>query len=272
MTGSLKAETDRLSARYGRQSRGQATYERGAPVTAKTETRSSIEELTERLLPFAFPRGIRVDARQTGVVTSCLRKAVMQRASDPLPPEISGHGADDLPHIAYLPLIDAGHPDARGDVTGIAILVPTGRPDLASAISTALTSGRPFHLEFAGARLRMRPGDPEAVAARWTGPARTWATITPVVLDRFPGPGREAAEITRTCTRVGLPTPTAVTTHRNPLIPGGADLARNELARREKTLRPYTHAKLEFREPLRGPMLLGAQRYLGMGMLLPITG
>ena len=105
------------------------------------------------MLTFAFPPGIRVDGRRAGVVTACLRKAVMSRIPDPLPPEISGHDAQESPHVAYLPLLDAGYPEATGDLLGVAVLCPPGRDDLSALVSRSLRRGKPFHLEF----LRARP-------------------------------------------------------------------------------------------------------------------
>ncbi|WP_231850086.1 type I-G CRISPR-associated protein Csb2 [Saccharopolyspora erythraea] len=223
--------------------------------------------LAERMVVFGFPSGIRVEAKRSGVVTAMLRKAIMSRMPEPLPPEVSGHNADELTHVAYLAVPDAGGVGARGDITSVAVWTPRGTPNLVSQISAALTTGKPLHLDLPGVRLRLRPQDAEPVTAGLSGPSRSWTTVTPMVLDRYPGKGREAAEIARTCIRSGLPSPIEVTTSRNPFVHGAADLGRSQLPRRDN--RPYTHAKITFAEPATGPVLLGSQRYLGMGLFLP---
>ncbi|GAA4828156.1 hypothetical protein GCM10025787_03050 [Saccharopolyspora rosea] len=55
-----------------------------------------------------------------------------------------------------------------------------------------------------------------------------------------------------------------------PFVKGGARLAPTDLARSEKTPRPFTPAEIRFRKPVYGPLLLGSQRYLGMGLFNPI--
>lgn len=242
----------------------------GARVTAATGKRG-VAELADRMLAFSLPTGIHVAAKRVGVITSCLRKAVMKRTPDPLPPEISGHDAENRQHVAYLPLLDAGFPHSGGDITGVAVLSPPGRTDLAELISSALTTGPAFQLELGDARLRLRAHPMATDLARWAGPSHTWTTVTPMVLDRFPGKGNEAAEIKRACVRAGLPEPVSVRTAHTPFVQGAADLGPRDFPRRETPPRPYTHAELTFATQLQGPILLGSQRYLGMGVFMATT-
>lgn len=222
---------------------------------------------TLRLLTLALPTSLRIAPRSAGALTSVLRKAVMSRLPDPLPPEISGHEAEDSPHVAYLPLLDAGSKQTSGQVVGAGVLTPN-RPELVELLRSSLTDG--FTLNFRGTRLKLRPSSEGHAAldpATWCEPARVWSTVTPIVLDRFSGRNKEPSELARTCVHSGLPEPLAVTTSRAPSVPGAADLRPNDLPRKEK--RPYTHATLEFPAPIAGPLILGAQRYLGMGLFLP---
>jgi CRISPR-associated protein Csb2 len=123
-------------------------------------------------------------------------------------------------------------------------------------------------------------------AARWCGPARQWATVTPIALDRHPGDLRERdgdklaralaeaqASIVDACRRIDLPVP-RVDIHPAAPIAGG-------LKAREfpayppvpgRTRRALTHAVLEFEQPVIGPILLGAGRYQGLGLLCPCDG
>lgn len=228
-------------------------------------------ELSDRLSVFGFPTGIRVEGNRIGAVTNSLRQAVMRRLADPLPPEVSGHDAQDRPHVAYLPLLDLDEPAPRGDVRGVAVLYPPDQADLAGLVHCGLTEGAAFELQFSGASLRLRAEQDAAFGGRaFTGCARTWATATPVVLDHFPGKGNEGAELTRSCRRTGLPDPLEVETARRPFIPGGVTLLRSQFPRAEKSPRPFLHARIRFPEPVAGPVLLGAQRYVGMGLFWPV--
>ncbi len=129
----------------------------------------------------------------------------------------------------------------------------------------------------------------------WCRPARRWMTVTPIALDRFPGnlrgrqPGaRERAEaeaaasIARACVFAGLakePGEVRVTIRLDaPLTgtpaspsgrcrPGSRQFPGYQTGR--GTPRACVHAEIEFAEPVRGPVLVGAGRYLGYGLCLP---
>jgi CRISPR-associated protein Csb2 len=118
----------------------------------------------------------------------------------------------------------------------------------------------------------------------WCGPAHVWYSATPVALDRNPGDLRsreprklakatdEAIEIVcRGCERIDLPTPRYV--EILPAAPwAGAAKARiyppypGDASRTQRVL---THVRIEFGQPVRGPILLGAGRYAGLGLLRP---
>ncbi|MCA1278263.1 type I-U CRISPR-associated protein Csb2 [Saccharopolyspora sp. 7B] len=228
---------------------------------------------TDRLLTFAFPDGISIAPRRAGKIGALLRQAVMSRMPDPLPPEVSGHDADHLQHVAYLPLLDAGRPAATGQITGVGVSVPAGSPDLATLLRDVLRA-RNFHLRLSRTSLPLQEparNDPVLEPSRWTASSLRWSTVTPIVFDRFPGRGGENAELARACVHMGLPEPSRIATARDPFLPGAADLARRDLARQEPRPRPYTHATIEFPIAVTGPLLLGAQRYLGMGLLKPTS-
>jgi CRISPR-associated protein Csb2 len=120
----------------------------------------------------------------------------------------------------------------------------------------------------------------------WTGPAHKWVTATPIALDRNPGElwardplkqERAAAEarevISIACERIGLPRPGEVE-----ILPAaplrGAMKARQFPAfpgRDDRNQRVLVHARLTFDERVNGPVLIGAGRYLGLGLLKPVT-
>jgi CRISPR-associated protein Csb2 len=216
--------------------------------------------------------------------------------------------AAETPHLAVVPLpsITGSHRD--GTLLGIALVLPrkldpaaraavmraiarfekrhgiggTGSTgDAAPAIPLLLGDAGVLVLQRApwGAQL------PEALRpATWLGTARRWASATPIALDRHPGdlhaadPARrhEAREAAVACVReavrrIGLPAPAEVGVLRSRTLPGTAEPRRYPrfpvtLRRPQRVL---VHARLRFDEPVRGPMLVGAGRYQGLGLLLP---
>ncbi len=107
--------------------------------------------------------------------------------------------------------------------------------------------------------------------ATWTRPSKRWASVTPILLDRFPkrkGPTVEDI-LTAACVRAGLPEPTI--SHGPYSVLSGVPAVPQFRLRRKKEERPRwgVHAVLEFPIKIRGPILLGAGRYFGLGLLKP---
>ncbi len=122
-------------------------------------------------------------------------------------------------------------------------------------------------------------------AQRYTACARQWATATPIVLDRFPkekNPEARAKEIDdiirASCANIGLPEPAWVRPAKHSAIQGApaAYPSGKAPAWTGWTLagplqnRVLTHAVIEFAQPVRGPVILGAGRFVGLGLCLPM--
>jgi CRISPR-associated protein Csb2 len=109
-------------------------------------------------------------------------------------------------------------------------------------------------------------------AATWTRPARVWRTVTPILLDRFPkkkGPGVEEI-LAASCRRIGLPDPVGIEHGPYSTVDGVPPVPAFRLQRTgEERARWGVHARLEFATTVRGPMVLGAGRYFGLGFLRP---
>jgi len=220
-----------------------------------------------------IPRGLSVPGEMSGLLALALRKAVMSLVPDPLPATLSGHGADGLTHVAFLPLLDVGHPHARGHAMGVAIALPRddvevdlaiGRALAGESVSVTLPSGIVLDLE----RQDLSRESRLLRSSAWSRPATLWTSVTPIVLDRFPKSGPED-EIARACRALGLPDVVDIVTSRSPLLPGAVHMRRRHLPRRDERPRPLVHARIRFARPVRGPLALGAQRYLGVGLLYP---
>lgn len=148
---------------------------------------------------------------------------------------------------------------------------------------------------------------PALAPSTWCRASTQWASATPVLLDRFPGmleqrhpgrhaerstkrhPGRHAerstkrhscrharahararASITAACRRIGLPDPIEIELHDPPLLPGAVEARRVPSNPAHCLHRVRVHVRLRFEHPVSGPVLLGAGRYRGLGLLQPI--
>ncbi len=245
----------------------------------------------------------------TVAVAAAVRGALLRYAEEPVASVLSGHGAGGGPaqedHLAIVPLPFVGHARATGSILGVALVLPRATPvEARRAVFRAVrawedasrqededTPALPIRLGRAGVleveRVEWAPVPATLRPETWTAPARVWLSATPVALDRNPGDLRSrdrdagakalaqaGAIVASACVRVGLPEPVAV--EILPAAPwAGADKARRFPRFPEnpaKLQRVLTHIRVEFAVPVRGPLLLGAGRYLGLGLMRPEAG
>jgi CRISPR-associated protein Csb2 len=214
-------------------------------------------------------------------LTDALRAAVLCLAGKggaPVPGLLSGHG--DHPHAAYvaLPFVSECREHADGHVLGLAIILPRA-VDSALRRQALRHVAALRHLDVPGAgRLtleRITAAAPSQVNLRpqtWAGPAATWASATPVLLDRFPKKNYPIERvIAHACCFVGLPEPRAVRAGRfSPLRGIGACGGFLTVRHAGDAPRLSRHVTLTFDRPVLGPVLLGAGRYFGLGLLRPL--
>jgi len=260
----------------------------------------------------------------TLALTRALRGAVMTHSGiQPVPAWVSGHYADgsacdnDAGHLACIALPFVGHEHADGHLLSAGLVFPRAvdRRDRGKVLGPLLmdSDGQPRQVELKLGRLgvwtvqkrdwneQRETLQPETWTAHPNG-ATTWASVTPVVLDRFPKTdrvkdragwaGEVAGIIQAACIRIGLPEPRDIdidTTcwhrggsravgKRRPLRGhDGNDAALGDgfpfyPAKGTNASRPQLHVWLKFAEPVVGPVLLGAGRYLGYGLCRPWHG
>jgi CRISPR-associated protein Csb2 len=258
------------------------------------------------------------DIRACALVAKTLRDALLagyQRIGleNEIPEVVSGHAADGTPtrapHLAVIPLAFAGFPYADGHVMGFALIPPADSEILTdSTFRKALRSLSPID-EQRGRRiltLTSKPGTPSGSAfsinlsptfepppgkrsldpALYTGPARVFATVTPIVLDRHlkeKGAARQeeiAAQVVASCRNIGLPEPKAIVVDKHSAVEGAPSAYPSGNSPRwmnwrlppSLVSRQLTHAVIRFAEPVQGPVILGAGRFVGLGLCLPIDG
>lgn len=263
----------------------------------------------------------------TLALTQALRGAVMKHAGvQPPPPWVSGHQANgersesQSGHLACIPLPFVGHEHADGHLLGLGLVFPRSvdRKDRGHVLGALLLqpTGQPRAVELTLGRLGVwtlhksdwseRRGalQPAAWTAQPSG-ATTWASVTPVVLDKFPKADRlsdrrawrdeVAGIIAAACKRIGLPEPERIDIDTTSWHRGGPRaIAKHRRLRGQSVLdqhvdaplgggfpcypakgtrapRLQMHVWLRFAEPVVGPVLLGAGRFLGYGLCKPWT-
>jgi CRISPR-associated protein Csb2 len=261
------------------------------------------------------------------------RSSLLAHGDQPSPELLSGHqrpgGSSgptpplDRPHLAVVPLLNAGNRYSDGAVTGIALILPAGCSDRDKEIVErtvrawsaagfelalpALSSGQPVRLTLEDLGVDRAIGAPGWVDASltarrktttrdyWCRPARRWLSVTPIALDRFPGNLRSreprareraeaeaAASVARACVFAGLADFAGHVRVNIRLDASLVGVPASPGGRRSPGLRQFpgyqtgngtpracVHAEIEFSEPVRGPVLVGAGRYFGYGLCLP---
>lgn len=259
--------------------------------------------------------GTMPDLRACALVAKRIRDVLMcgykrQGLADAVPTVVSGHDADRTPsrtpHLAVIPLADAGHPHADGHVMGFGLVPPAGSGILRDETFRAVLRRLAPQDERGRRRLTVQtrketpPGQafsivlaPTVEPSRWsleperyTATAETFATVTPIVLDRHlkaTGAARQeeiAALIAEACRNIGLPEPEAVFPDKHSAITGAPSAAPSGHApawlrwRLPGALasRQLTHAVIRFARPVAGPLILGAGRFVGLGLCRPLDG
>ncbi len=243
-------------------------------------------------------------------VADCVRRALLEHAEEPIPETISGHssdgGASKRPHIAVLPLPFVGTRYADGRLLGVALALPrdakreerravfraVGRWETAIRTQSDSMDETPLlPLGFGGPDgWRMRRLEEIArlrtlQSSNWCKPASTWVSATPIALDRNPGDllsrnqskqsaAFSAAEsiISTACERIGLPRPENVIVSRAARIVGAEKCARygRYPGDKNRNARVLVHATIHFATEVKGPIILGAGRFAGLGLCKPI--
>lgn len=283
-------------------------------------------EFDSDLLILSQVDGPRLPLASTLAVTQALRGAILAHLGTNIPEWVSGHQPNGEPlrngnnQLAIIPLPFVGHEHADGHLLGVVLVFPRSLPrsERGRVLGRFLlnNNGEPRDIQLMLGRLgvwTIRKRDwlehrqalqPETWTAHPRG-AKIWATVTPVVLDRFPKcdliKEREAWHeevsgiIATSCERLGLPRPIEVavgttswhrgspraTVKRRPLR-GHPDIPTREAAlgdgfphyppKGSNGPRPQFHVYLRFDEPVVGPILLGAGRFLGYGLCKPLWG
>lgn len=213
------------------------------------------------------------------------------------------------PHLAVVPLPHVFGPHPDGALLGIGLVLPRTclaeeRRSLAQAIGRLEKTGRPPREPGDAAVISLLLGEAGVLelqrlrgeasrlftlrSSTWSGPAAEWRSATPVALDRHPGDLADPDAVKRrdafaeaesavlaAVVRLGLdPEGVVFEVSRSCLLAGTTKPARYPRfpATSARPQRLLVHVRLVFPRPVRGPIMLGAGRYHGLGLMTPIDG
>ncbi len=230
-------------------------------------------------------------AISTRKVTKTLRRALIKcieatkKKHDNVPEIVHGHG--EHPHCAYvaLPFVHPWQRHADGALKGLAVLIPRGasQNDL-MALALGFEELQKSGLGIPGIgtwHLDEVPQDAPPLraldAATWRGPSRLWATATPMEFGHFPKRNKsgEAKVVLDSLEMVGIDpdhvVEIAVGRH-SPLhgAPPTWAYKPRRAADDDAPSRLLRHVTLRFDRPVAGPLLLGAKRFFGLGLMMPL--
>ncbi len=232
-------------------------------------------------------------------MADALRKTLMSRwqGDDRILELISGHRADgaplEEPHVAFAGLAFVGREHADAHLMGMSMILPRGldrsREDgclsalarcLDDECQLSLRLGEKGTLELEAVELTAEERQ-TLLPNTWTAAprgARTWASVTPVVMDRMPQRREKDPDaflesvVGDACERAGYPRPVRVAISEVSPLHGTPHARRFHPMNRksDKARRWHSHVTVEWSDPVVGPVLLGAGRYRGMGLLRPL--
>ena len=237
-----------------------------------------------RALTLAFEGGPRLGLDSTLPLMQHLRNALLSRMSLPAPPVVAGHESDGRPardpHIAFAPMgfVDSRYAD--GSLKGATLVLPRGIDEhIRLLLEAALSSSWSLKLGPLGSvgirLIEDTNSELESLQVNaYVRPCDCWATVTPIILDRHPKKNGLRAEtiIAESCRRVGLPQPTEVRMGSVAAFSGVPRAQDFHGQAKQVDGRDRTHALLRFATPVRGPLLLGAGRFVGLGVCRRFTG
>ena len=244
-----------------------------------------VRSMFDRMIILRRDGGQKASLRSALSVVGALRGAILAHAPQPVPEYISGHGPgstqekpvrSERPHLAVVPLPFVGAPHASGELLGAAVLLPnTLTREERDICWRAVEPIEKLTMPWGWWDVSITDAEEMRRALRhgtWAKASRIWSTVTPFVFDRYPKDayGAEAEKTVREAfERVGFPQPCEVDLHYNAWHLGvpRASAFPAAAARPGKPQRYHCHVRVRFEKAVAGPVIAGAGRYYGYGLL-----
>jgi CRISPR-associated protein Csb2 len=255
----------------------EVTYARGGPSQSRLF----------RLYELRSPDGRRLVSwpqHDAITVAAMLRHALAQghQRSDPgLRGFAVGHPVAGRPaseRLSWLPLPSLGHMHVDGRIRRLMVVAPpeTAKDTFERAVyglhfATLLRDSRP-------AAMVVETDEIGGAVQPYVATSRAWASVTPVILPGAvtrgrsqPGrfiPKKAVALIRKALEREGFPEPLDLSFQPAPFFPGALGAGEYRVA--SYMDRPRLHARVQFRDPVTGPIYAGVGRHYGLGMFAAV--
>ncbi|HXF87818.1 MAG TPA: type I-U CRISPR-associated protein Csb2 [Xanthobacteraceae bacterium] len=225
------------------------------------------------------------DPRHAMEVAAWLRHTAHERAkamkldADFIERFVCGHGENAEAknnRFSYLPLPTIAPKGRDGRIRRVLLAEPFGGGGgKAQAVALRLAGASLIEDGTGEIKADLRAIDPysDGVSLRYLRKARTWGSVTPLVL-----PGRDDfrtrkahALVLKALAQAGYTTPVVeITLQREPVFPG-AEMARAYRVPAYLKGFPRTHAIITFSEDVPGPLAIGAGRHIGLGLFAALA-
>lgn len=231
----------------------------------------ALKDVDERPLSFEGTRAMAVAAMARHAIGGAARRAGLAERTIS---ELMGHGGER--RIRVHPLPNVGYEHADGRIRRIMLTAPESveeddwlgvlhRLIGAELIPEGQTEPAGMLTPIAGA---------DRILARYYGEARAWTTATPVVLwgrDHRRGRPRPERSVRRLLRRADIPEAMLESATMEPAGRlRGSDVPSRYDRPRHLAGYPCRHMSLRWKEPVAGPVLLGAGIGYGLGLFLPV--
>jgi CRISPR-associated protein Csb2 len=187
---------------------------------------------------------------------------------------VAGHAGDaeeSLARFSYLPLPSIGHPHADGMIRRVLIAEPCGASGAHARWACSRLNHTALIDEQTGGPCAVLAAliEPDGVLAAYLGPAEAWFTITPVILPGMDDHKHHKAErlIIKAVVQAGIDFAAVAefALQKAPVWRGSLHPQQYHLPEHLRHL-PRWHVRLRFRQPIGGPIAIGAGRHSGLGL------
>lgn len=247
----------------------------GRPVAPSTN------EFSSDALVLALGPGPRLGLDSSLPLMQFVRLALLSYLGPSAPEVLTGHdstgGMSETTHLAFMPLAFVNSRFADGFLKGVALVLPTGvDASTRRRLLSALANLRQLHLGPLGSiAVRLLDRSSRELDSlnftAYTEPSLAWASVTPMVLDRHPkrNGSNIAVIVADSCERSGLPRPVEVRVSHISAIAGVPPVREFHGRSKQVDSRLRRHLWIRFAHRVGGPVLIGAGRYIGLGVCIP---
>ncbi|MFN7925865.1 MAG: type I-U CRISPR-associated protein Csb2 [Bryobacteraceae bacterium] len=246
-----------------------------------TKAKLPVQTVFDEMVVLRHAGGPPLPIEATLTLTNAFRRALLSHFGGESKAPALLHGHADEPHCATVALPFTGGEHADGRLMGCGVVFPVAcdpiqRRRVLVAVEAVAELGIALNRELG--RWKVEPTDDTLGSGStlkpetWKWLAKKFRSVTPILLDRYPKKRLPPeAILLESCQRAGLPEPVMIEHSPHSMVQGVPPVNKFRLQReKDEPPRWAVHADIEFAEPVRGPVILGAGRFFGLGLMRPV--